>query len=83
MLLGIDVDDRAVPRKGQVDGAGLTAAHLHGFVQHGEGLPAAVIAVFAVVGRVQLVDVKVFLVDVEDGQAERDVPVMPDRHGGQ
>src|SRR5207244_5862563 len=46
-------------------------------------LPAVLVAVLRGVGGIQLVGVQVFLVDVEDGQAEGDRAVVAERDAGQ
>ncbi len=52
-------------------------------MDHPHVLPRAVVAVLARVGRVEVVDVEVFLVDREDRQAEGDGLVVADRNAGQ
>ena len=53
------------------------------FPQHAKRLPAVLVLVLRRIGGIQFVDVKVFLVDVEDGQAEGDGAIVAQRNAGQ
>ena len=82
-LLPVHVDDRAVAREGEVDRRRRRPPHLDLLVDHPERLEAVAVAVAGRVGRVELVDVQVLLVDGEDGEAEGDGPVVADGDAGQ
>ncbi len=76
----VQADDGAVAGEEQVDLAGGGAFHRDGLVDDAHVLPPAAVPVLARVGRVQVVDVEVFLIDGEDREAEGDRVVVAHRN---
>ena len=74
---------RAVAGELQARPRARLALHRDGLVDHRHRLPMALVVVVVAVGRVQVVDVEVLLIDVEDGQAEGDLAVVADGDAGQ
>jgi len=78
----VDLQHRTVAGEIEFDVARGLALHRQGLVDDPHVLPAAVVAVLAGIFRVQLVDIEVFLIDREDGDAERDPVVVADGDAG-
>src|SRR6202035_4474486 len=79
----IDINDGPVPGEFQLDVAGPLASDLDALMHDPHRFPTVAIAVLIGIGGIELVDVEVFLVDVEDGQPEGDGAVVPDRDSRQ
>ena len=71
-------DHGTVPGELQLRRARGLACDFDGFVDHLHGRPALAIAVAVGIGGVGLIDIEVFLVGREDGQAKSDGPVVAD-----
>lgn len=69
--------------KRELDCAGRLVAHRNFLPQHGELLPAVAVVVAAVVARIELVDVQIFLVQREDREPEGQRTVVPERDSRQ
>ena len=79
---GVELHHRPVTGEIQLDVPGRAGLHLNALVHDLHRLPAAAVAVLARVGGVEVVDVEVFLIDREDGQAEGDLVVVAEADAG-
>ena len=70
-------------REGQFDLLRRAAFHGNDLANDAKRLPTILVLVLRGIGRVQLIDVEVLLVDIEDGEAKGDGSVVPKRDSGQ
>jgi len=77
------VDNRAVDGVAQLDGPRAGAAHGQRLADDLHLPPRPAVEVFVPVGRIQLLDVQISLVDADDGETEADLLVVSQGYAGQ
>src|SRR5439155_14770505 len=78
-LIVLDKDHRSMPREEQIGSHGLAILDFDLLADDLELLPARLIAVFVGLGGIELVNVKIVLVDGKDRHPKSDGPVVTDR----